>query len=149
MLRRSLESGIVTTELRCERSNVFDLNKKHQDISKIFYSESIYLHVIFRSEELDLREIEEQLHITLENVSIEKIVPHSSLKIGSSLMKMKSVDSLSENMSHLTLSSPVVNNQDILQVHCAESIFSDKDSLVFCLPLSIPGNISIRFITNE
>lgn len=37
MLKAALSKGDVQIELRCERSNLFDLNKKHTDINKLFY----------------------------------------------------------------------------------------------------------------
>lgn len=40
MIKTALNKGDLQIELRCERSNLFDLNKKHTDIHKLFYGMS-------------------------------------------------------------------------------------------------------------
>lgn len=37
MLKAAIGKGDLNVELRCERTNEFDLNKKHTDISRIFF----------------------------------------------------------------------------------------------------------------
>lgn len=155
MIKAAQSIGDLQVHLRCERSNLFDLNKKHTDIHRLFYGtiipwprgsikctvgESINIQVIFRHEGIDISGLEDKIKVSLEDVHVQKQVKSTSYtKLGASMMKIKSVESLTD--THMSPNTSLMASMDSLipQRHGDQNVlYQDEHTLVVSIPMVIP-----------
>jgi len=135
-LKAGLDDGGLQVELRCERSTDYDLSRKHHDLSTIFYGESINLQVILRRDPGLFPDLSTQLLPVLESVTTAEVSSLSYAKLGASMMKIKSMESLAGSMSHLV--SPQASMDNLTVSRSTSVLFEDDSTLVFNVPLVIP-----------
>ena len=94
------------------------------------------MQVIFRLESGDISTYQDCIQLMLENVSVEKGTSLGYSKLGASLMKIKSIESLTDASSPL---ASLQNSMDNLTV--AEGpivVYQDENTLVYNMPLTLP-----------
>lgn len=104
-------------------------------ISYISLGESVNLQVIFRRESGAVVDFEDQILLMLETVSVERVATSSYLKLGASMMKIKSIESLTESHSPLASMQNSMDNLAVTEGHTI--IHRDEKTLVYNLPLTI------------